>query len=89
MDFRVKGEAHKAPSGYVPWFAVPGRNSADSVLLTGHWSALGLRIEPKHLALDSGCLWGNQLTAVKLPSREIIQVNCSPKEALPLVKGAD
>lgn len=89
MDFRVKGEVHKAPSGYVPWFAVPGRNSADAVLVTGHWSALGLRIEPNLLALDSGCLWGNQLTAIKLPQRELFQVRCSPKESVALVKGAD
>lgn len=89
MDFRVKGEVHKAPSGYVPWFAVPGRNSADTVLITGHWSALGLRMEQNLMSIDSGCLWGNHLTAVKLPSREVIQVRCSPKESVALVKGGD
>ena len=44
MDFRVKGEVAKAPKGYMPWFEVPGRRSADTVLITGHWSALGLKI---------------------------------------------
>jgi bis(5'-nucleosyl)-tetraphosphatase (symmetrical) len=80
MEFKVKGELADAPAGYLPWFAVPGRRSADHVLVTGHWSALGLRIEPNLLALDSGCLWGRHLTAVKLPEREVYQVDCSGDE---------
>lgn len=81
MDFETKGEVSGAPAGLVPWFDVPGRRSADDVLVTGHWSALGLRIEPKLLALDSGCLWGRHLTAVRLEDREVFQVDCSPGEA--------
>jgi bis(5'-nucleosyl)-tetraphosphatase (symmetrical) len=46
MDFKVKGEVTKAPKGYVPWFEVPGRKSADTTVVFGHWSALGLRVEP-------------------------------------------
>ena len=60
--------------------AVPGRKSADHVLVTGHWSALGLRIEPNLLALDSGCLWGRHLTAVRLPGREVFQIDCSGED---------
>lgn len=77
MEFKTKGELADAPAGYLPWFAVPGRKSADHVLVTGHWSALGLRIEPNLLALDSGCLWGRHLTAVRLPEREVFQVACN------------
>jgi bis(5'-nucleosyl)-tetraphosphatase (symmetrical) len=77
MEFRTKGELADAPAGYLPWFAVPERQSADHVLVTGHWSALGLRIEPNLLALDTGCLWGRRLTAVRLPEREVFQVECS------------
>jgi bis(5'-nucleosyl)-tetraphosphatase (symmetrical) len=80
MEFRVKGEVADAPAGHLPWFAVPGRKSADHVLVTGHWSALGLRIEPNLLALDSGCLWGRHLTAVRLPGREVFQVDCSGED---------
>jgi len=80
MDFRVKGEVAKAPMGCVPWFQVPGRRSADTVLITGHWSALGLKILPNLLAIDSGCLWGGALTAIRLEDRAIFQVDCSKTE---------
>ncbi len=80
MDFRVKGEVTKAPEGYLPWFEVPGRRSADSVLITGHWSALGLKILPNLLAIDSGCLWGRALTAIRLEDRQVFQVDCAKDE---------
>ena len=76
MDFHAKGETTRAPPGHLPWFAVPGRRSADHVLVTGHWSALGLQIEPNLLALDSGCLWGGRLSAVRLADRALFQVDC-------------
>ena len=82
MEFRTKGELDDAPAGYLPWFQVPGRRSAGAVLVTGHWSALGLRIEPDLLALDSGCLWGRHLSAVRLEDRALFQVDCSSGEAL-------
>jgi len=81
MEFKTKGEVKNAPKGYLPWFDVPGRKSADHVLVTGHWSALGLKVKPKLLALDSGCLWGGHLTAVRLEDRQVFQVDCSPEEA--------
>jgi bis(5'-nucleosyl)-tetraphosphatase (symmetrical) len=80
MDFKIKGEVHKAPKGFVPWFEVPGRRSADTVLVTGHWSALGLKILPKLLAIDSGCLWGGALSAIRLEDRALFQVDCSQDE---------
>ncbi|PKO90155.1 MAG: diadenosine tetraphosphatase [Betaproteobacteria bacterium HGW-Betaproteobacteria-12] len=83
MELKTKGELAKAPPGYLPWFDLPGRQSADAVLVTGHWSALGLKVTPKLLALDSGCLWGGHLTAVRLEDRRVFQVNCSPGEAQP------
>lgn len=76
MDFKVKGEVTKAPKGYVPWFEVPGRKSVDTTVVFGHWSALGLRVEPRLLALDSGCLWGRELSAVRLEDRAVFQVAC-------------
>ena len=86
MEFKTKGELVNAPAGHLPWFEVPNRQSADSVLVTGHWSALGLQITPNRLALDSGCLWGGHLTAVRLEDRRVFQVDCLPGEALPLKK---
>src|SRR5258706_9668777 len=66
----------EAPAGYLPWFEVPGRKSVDHTLVCGHWSALGLRMAPKLLALDSGCVWGGELSAVRLEDRRLYQVPC-------------
>jgi bis(5'-nucleosyl)-tetraphosphatase (symmetrical) len=76
MEFHTKGETTKAPAGYLPWFDVPGRRSADHTVICGHWSALGLRITPNLLALDSGCVWGGKLTAICLEDRRLYQVPC-------------
>jgi bis(5'-nucleosyl)-tetraphosphatase (symmetrical) len=76
MELHTKGEAAAAPPGYLPWFEVPGRASADHTIVCGHWSALGLQVEPNLLALDSGCLWGRELSAVRLEDRAVFQVHC-------------
>jgi len=76
MEFHTKGEITQAPDGYLPWFDVPGRKSADSTVICGHWSALGLRLAPNLLALDSGCVWGGQLSAVRLEDRRLYQIPC-------------
>ncbi len=75
MDFANKGESRNAPAGYLPWFEVPGRKSAGTPLVCGHWSALGLRLTPDVLALDSGCVWGGKLSAIRLADRRITQVD--------------
>ena len=76
MEFETKGETTRAPKGYLPWFDVPGRKSARSTVVCGHWSALGLRVAPNLLALDSGCVWGGQLSAIRLKDRRLYQVPC-------------
>jgi bis(5'-nucleosyl)-tetraphosphatase (symmetrical) len=80
MEFSHKGRLEDIPTGYVPWFDVPGRASASSTVVCGHWSALGLRTDGNLLALDSGCLWGRSLSAVRLEDRRVYQVPC-PKFA--------
>ena len=80
MEFGHKGGLEDIPQGYLPWFTVPGRRSANATVICGHWSALGLRAEKNLLALDSGCLWGRCLSAVRLEDRRIVQVSC-PKLA--------
>ncbi|MGB0128589.1 MAG: symmetrical bis(5'-nucleosyl)-tetraphosphatase [Rhodocyclaceae bacterium] len=82
MELRTKGGTANTPLGYMPWFDVPGRKSSDTVLVTGHWSALGLRIRADLLALDSGCLWGRHLTAVRLPDHKVFQVDCAGGETV-------
>lgn len=75
MDFSHKGPPEEAPAGLLPWFAVPGRKSAKETLITGHWSALGYRMSKHLIALDTGCVWGGKLTAVRLEDRAVFQVN--------------
>jgi len=79
MEFREKrGERH-APRGFAPWFAHPNRNTADSRVICGHWSTLDLLLAPNVLMLDSGCLWGGALTAIRLPDRRVYQVGSRSK----------
>ena len=57
------------------------RRSADAMIITGHWAALGLRLESNHLAIDSGCVWGRQLTAVRLEDRAVFQVDYADRRS--------
>ncbi len=68
-----KGPPEEAPAGCLPWFQVPGRRSSEVTLIFGHWAALGLRLEEKAIGLDSGCVWGHQLTAIRLEDRALFQ----------------
>ena len=86
MDFSVKGEAEKALPGYLPWFEVPGRKTRGVPIICGHWSALGLRLTPDLLALDTGCVWGGRLTAVRLEDRRVFQTACTPTADLARAK---
>lgn len=76
MELSYAGEPGKAPAGLVSWFDVPGRASADTPIVCGHWAALGLVLRPDLLAIDTGCVWGRQLTAVRLEDRAVFQVRC-------------
>jgi bis(5'-nucleosyl)-tetraphosphatase (symmetrical) len=74
MEFREKRGAAHAPIGHAPWFAHPERRTAPSLIVCGHWSTLGLLLAPNVLMLDSGCLWGGALTAIRFPDRRLYQV---------------
>lgn len=77
MDFRAKGEVSDAPAGMVPWFDAGRRKTAGAVTVVfGHWSALGLLLRPDLIGLDTGCVWGRMLTAVRLADRAVFQVDC-------------
>lgn len=76
MVLKFKGEPDEASDGWTPWFDVPGRLSADHVMVCGHWSALGLEVRPDLLSLDSGCVWGRCLTAARLEDRRVFQADC-------------
>jgi bis(5'-nucleosyl)-tetraphosphatase (symmetrical) len=81
MEFRAKGSIDAAPPGYRAWFDVPERRSRSATIVCGHWSALGLRIEPRLLSLDTGCVWGAALSAVRLEDRALFQVECAGYQA--------
>ncbi len=74
MEFRHKGDLSSAPAGFLPWFAVPGRRSATHTILCGHWSSLGLLRRDGVIALDTGCVWGDTLTAIRLDDSALFQV---------------
>lgn len=76
MEFATKESPDVPPAGYVPWFAVPGRKTANLTVVFGHWSTLGLTMQPNVIGLDTGCVWGGKLTAVRLSDRKLLQVDC-------------
>jgi bis(5'-nucleosyl)-tetraphosphatase (symmetrical) len=74
MEFKEKRGPHKAPEGHRPWFEHAHRASAGKTIVCGHWSTLELKLAPNLLMLDSGCVWGGALTAVRLDDRRVYQV---------------
>lgn len=78
LEFDTKDGSGVAPPGHLAWFDVPGRLTADQPIAFGHWSTLGLRNRPDLLSLDTGCVWGGALTAVRVDGgrRELTQVQC-------------
>ena len=76
MDFRAKGKT--APPGYAPWFRF---RSDRETIVCGHWSALGLKLGEKLAALDSGCVWGGQMSALRLEDGALFQVPCRGYQA--------
>ena len=84
MEFTVKDGAGQAPPGYLPWFDVPGRKTADISVAFGHWSTLGAMQRPDLISLDTGCVWGGHLSAVRLGAtatqRGLIQVKCEQQQ---------
>ncbi len=80
MDFSTSGGLNSAPPGFMPWFDVPSRKTADITVVFGHWAALGLMMRDNLIGLDSGCVWGEKLSAVRLAAnpaeRTLTQVEC-------------
>ncbi|MBY0454093.1 MAG: symmetrical bis(5'-nucleosyl)-tetraphosphatase [Burkholderiaceae bacterium] len=80
MDFDSTESATDTPPGLVPWFDVPSRRTKETLVAFGHWSTLGWLDRPHVLGLDTGCVWGGCLSAVRfgktLAERECLQVKC-------------
>ena len=79
LALKEKGPPGSQRKGCVPWYEVSGRASDSARILFGHWSTLGFHQSRNTWALDSGCLWGGKLTALKLSktkSAKVIQIKC-------------
>lgn len=80
LDFDFKGELKDIPASHTPWFDMPNRQSQEMRIIFGHWSALGLHQRENIYALDTGCLWGGQLTAMCLETQAITQVPADARD---------
>ncbi|RMG19138.1 MAG: symmetrical bis(5'-nucleosyl)-tetraphosphatase [Deltaproteobacteria bacterium] len=86
MDLEYKGPPERAPSGLVPWYAAPGarwrEGAPPTTILFGHWAAHGFADLDVAVCLDSGCVWGGSLTALRLEDRKRVQVPAQEEESL-------
>ena len=74
LDYEYKSTLKKMPLYLRPWFKAPDRQNLDYITVFGHWSSLGYVNTDQVIALDTGALWGGELTAVNLDTNEVIQV---------------
>jgi bis(5'-nucleosyl)-tetraphosphatase (symmetrical) len=85
IDFEAKGIPGSQKPGLYPWFAVPGMRRREVNMVCGHWSALGRFAGLGVYAIDTGCVWGGQLTALRLDEEEpqYVTVNAEPHRKRP------
>ena len=76
MDLSFKGELDSAPAHLIPWYACERRLGTSMPIICGHWSAQGLMLSEDVLAIDTGCLWGGILTALRLDDMQVFAVPC-------------
>ena len=78
LDMSIKDGRFDPPADRYRWFDAPARRTAGTPIAFGHWSTLGLVDRPDLLGLDTGCVWGGALSAVRIDGgrRELIQVEC-------------
>jgi bis(5'-nucleosyl)-tetraphosphatase (symmetrical) len=84
MDLKASGGLADAPPGYLPWFDVPGRKTAQETIAFGHWSTLGFIQRRDIISMDTGCVWGGALSALRLGdagAHELVQVKCEQAQA--------
>jgi bis(5'-nucleosyl)-tetraphosphatase (symmetrical) len=78
LNLKAKGPPGSQPADLLPWFDVPGRASAKERIIFGHWSTLGFQTSQNVWSLDTGCLWGGKLSALKINGKKLklYQVKC-------------
>ena len=80
LDLIENGPPGTQPAGLMPWFDLPGRQTAMVRIVFGHWASLGLLQRDRLLGIDTGCVWGRKLTAVRLDG---------PAKIVSVARGAD
>lgn len=76
LQLSFKGTIEQAPKGFYPWYAIPNRIEIQPDIVFGHWAALnGQCPHPKIYALDTGCVWGGRLTALRLQDKQYFSVS--------------
>lgn len=81
MESSYSGPPDHIPADFHPWFKIENLGRQDTTIICGHWASLGLYCEDNVLAIDSGCVWGRQLTAMRLEDRTAFQVSCHTAES--------
>lgn len=80
LALKEKGSPEKQNKKFIPWFEMPDRKTQNDTILFGHWSTLGLSNRNNTWSLDTGCLWGGQLTALRLEDFKAFQINCKASQ---------
>jgi len=81
MNLKHKDASARAPAGLLPWFDHPQRRTRGTPIVFGHWSTEGLVMREDVVGLDTGCVWGGRLTALRLEDRALFQVDCPQSQA--------
>lgn len=76
LDFSANGGPETAPEGYHPWYELPRAKAIKRTIIFGHWAALGELTRPGLAGLDTGCVWGNRLTAMRLEDGALFSEPC-------------
>lgn len=80
LEFSAKGSLSSQPAGFLPWYKHPGKILDKNRVIFGHWAALEGRADRANVyALDTGCVWGGKLTALRLEDQQLFSVNSNIK----------
>ena len=83
LIFDYKGDLAQAPGNIYPWFKLPRQQSLAATIIFGHWAALAGKCDTAGIyALDTGCVWGGRLTALRIHDRQRFAVSGIDDQAL-------
>lgn len=78
LELETKESLKNTPKGFLPWFEIPDRKNSECRILFGHWALLGGKSTvPNVFPLDTGCVWGEALTAMRLQDQQRFSISCS------------